>query len=121
MLALMRPLQLLQLGAVSASALGARVALLRAAALFLVVLMSSVVVSRVGVVAFTGLAAPVLARLLGARTLPERLLWSTLAGSGLLLLADTLAHWATSYSGGSLVPRSEERRVGKECRARWWP
>ncbi|HLV78325.1 MAG TPA: Fe(3+)-hydroxamate ABC transporter permease FhuB [Marinobacter sp.] len=104
MLALMRPLQLLQLGAVSASALGARVALLRAAALFLVVLMSSVVVSRVGVVAFTGLAAPVLARLLGARTLPERLLWSTLAGSGLLLLADTLAHWATSYSGGSLVP-----------------
>src|SRR5262249_59006356 len=22
---------------------------------------------------------------------------------------------------GSLRPRSEERRVGKECRSRWWP
>lgn len=104
MLALIRPLQLLQLGQASANSLGARVALLRAAALFLVVIMSSVVVSRVGVVAFIGLAAPVLARLLGARTLTERLCWSTLAGGGLLLLADTLAHWATTLDGGSLVP-----------------
>ncbi|MEP4467128.1 iron chelate uptake ABC transporter family permease subunit, partial [Marinobacter alexandrii] len=65
---LMRPLQLLQLGQASASSLGARVGLLRMLALFLVVLMSATVVSRVGVVAFVGLAAPVLARLLGART-----------------------------------------------------
>ncbi|MCA0914480.1 Fe(3+)-hydroxamate ABC transporter permease FhuB [Marinobacter nauticus] len=104
MLALMRPLQLLQLGQASADSLGAKVSLLRAAALFLVVLMSSVVVSRVGLVAFVGLAAPVLARLLGARTLTERLFWSTLAGGGLLLLADTLAQWATALDGGSLVP-----------------
>ncbi|MGC8121699.1 Fe(3+)-hydroxamate ABC transporter permease FhuB [Marinobacter sp. VGCF2001] len=104
MLTLVRPLQLLQLGQISANSLGARVALLRSVALLLVVLMSSVVVSRVGVVAFVGLAAPVLARLLGARTLTERLLWSTLAGGGLLLLADTLAHWATTLDGGSLVP-----------------
>ncbi|WP_417548594.1 Fe(3+)-hydroxamate ABC transporter permease FhuB [Marinobacter segnicrescens] len=104
LLALLRPLQLLQLGQASANSLGAKVSLLRAAAIFLVVIMSSVVVSRVGVVAFVGLAAPVLARLLGARTLPERLLWSTLAGGGLLLLADTLAHWATTWDGGSLVP-----------------
>src|SRR5690554_1823892 len=83
MVALMRPLQLLQLGQASANSLGA---------------------SRVGVVAFVGLAAPVLARLLGARSLTERLLWSTLAGGGLLLLADTLAHWATTWDGGSLVP-----------------
>ena len=39
MLALMRPLQLLQLGQASADSLGAKVSLLRAAALFLVVLM----------------------------------------------------------------------------------
>ncbi len=104
MLALMRPLQLLQLGQASADSLGAKVSLLRAAALFLVVLMSSVVVSRVGLVAFVGLAAPVLAKLLGARTLTERLFWSTLAGGGLLLLADTLAQWATAWDGGSLVP-----------------
>lgn len=104
MLLLMRPLQLLQLGQASASSLGARVALIRMLALFLVVLMSTTVVSRVGVVAFIGLAAPVLARLLGARTLGSRLLWSTLMGGGLLLLADTLAHWASTWGDGSLVP-----------------
>ncbi|MDR9425598.1 MAG: iron chelate uptake ABC transporter family permease subunit, partial [Marinobacter sp.] len=104
MVALMRPLQLLQLGQASASSLGAKVTLVRGGALFLVVLMSSIVVSRVGVVAFVGLAAPVLARLLGARTLGSRLLWSTLMGGGLLLLADTLAHWASTWGDGSLVP-----------------
>ncbi|CAN0601567.1 unnamed protein product, partial [Ectocarpus sp. 12 AP-2014] len=75
MLALIRPLQLLQLGQASASSLGAKVALVRMLALLLVVVMSTTVVSRVGVVAFIGLAAPVLARLLGARTLGSRLLW----------------------------------------------
>lgn len=104
MLVLMRPLQLLQLGQASASSLGGRVALVRALALFLVVLMSATVVSRVGMVAFVGLAAPVMARLLGARTLGQRLLWSTVMGGGFLLLADTLAHWATTWGGSSLVP-----------------
>ncbi|KPQ27852.1 MAG: iron complex transport system permease protein [Marinobacter excellens HL-55] len=104
MLMLMRPLALLQLGQASASALGAKVALVRGGALLLVVLMSSVVVSRVGVVAFVGLAAPVLAKLLGARSLGERLFWSTITGGGLLLLADTLAHWATTLGNGSIVP-----------------
>lgn len=101
---LMRPLELLQLGSESAHGLGARVDALRLLALFLVVLMSATVVSRVGVVAFVGLAAPVLARLLGARTLRSRLAWSTLLGGGLLLLADTLAQWATTWGNGSLVP-----------------
>lgn len=104
MLLLMRPLQVLQLGQSSASSLGAKVGLVRALALFLVVLMTATVVSRVGVVAFVGLAAPVLARLLGARTLASRLLWSTFMGGGLLLLADTLAHWASTWGDGSLVP-----------------
>jgi iron complex transport system permease protein len=104
MLLLMRPLQVLQLGQTSASSLGAKVGLIRLLALLLVVLMTATVVSRVGVVAFVGLAAPVLARLLGARTLPARLLWSCLLGAGLLLLADTLAHWASTWGDGSLVP-----------------
>jgi iron complex transport system permease protein len=104
MLLLMRPLQVMQLGQASASSLGAKVGLIRVLALLLVVLMSATVVSRVGVVAFIGLAAPVLARLLGARTLSQRLLWSSLLGGGLLLLADTLAHWASTWGDGSLVP-----------------
>ena len=104
MILLMRPLQVMQLGQTSARSLGAQVGLIRVLALFLVVLMSATVVSRVGVVAFIGLAAPVLARLLGARTLSERLIWSSLLGAGLLLLADTLAHWASTWGDGSLVP-----------------
>ncbi len=104
MIALMRPLQILQLGQSSASSLGARVGMIRLLALLLVVLMSATVVSRVGVVAFVGLAAPVLARLLGARTLVARLAWSSVLGAGLLLLADTLAHWASTWGNGSLVP-----------------
>jgi iron complex transport system permease protein len=104
MVLLMRPLQIMQLGQTSARSLGAKVGLIRVLALFLVVLMSATVVSRVGVVAFIGLAAPVLARLLGARTLSERLIWSSLLGAGLLLLADTLAHWASTRGDGSLVP-----------------
>lgn len=104
MLLLLRPLQILQLGQTSANALGAKASLIRMLALFLVVLMTATVVSRVGVVAFVGLAAPVLARLLGARTLVSRLLWSSLLGGSLLLLADTLAHWASSWGDGSLVP-----------------
>ncbi|TYC59306.1 Fe(3+)-hydroxamate ABC transporter permease FhuB [Marinobacter sp. BW6] len=104
MVLLMRPLQVMQLGQTSARSLGAKVGLIRVLALFLVVLMSATVVSRVGVVAFIGLAAPVLARLLGARTLSERLIWSSLLGAGLLLLADTLAHWASTWGDGSLVP-----------------
>ncbi|HKK56096.1 Fe(3+)-hydroxamate ABC transporter permease FhuB [Marinobacter sp.] len=104
MLLLMRPLQVMQLGQASATSLGAKVGLVRVLALLLVVLMSATVVSRVGVVAFIGLAAPVLARLLGARSLGERLLWSCLLGGGLLLLADTLAHWSSTWGDGSLVP-----------------
>jgi len=30
-------------------------------------------------------------------------------------------YWAASCDDGTLVGRSEERRVGKECRSRWSP
>lgn len=104
LLALMRPLQLLQLGDTAAGSLGAKVAWVRGGALFLVVLLCSTVVSRVGAIAFVGLAAPVLARLLGARTIAGRLGWGAVMGGGLLLLADTLAHWASNQGDGSLIP-----------------
>ncbi|MDX1754570.1 MAG: Fe(3+)-hydroxamate ABC transporter permease FhuB [Marinobacter sp.] len=104
MILLMRPLQLLQLGADNAKALGASVTALRFLALALVIVLTASVVSRVGVIAFVGLAAPALARLLGARTLQQHLHWSTLFGAGLLLLSDALAQWATAWSAGDLVP-----------------
>ena len=30
-------------------------------------------------------------------------------------------HLAVSLAGGKVLERSEERRVGKECRSRWSP
>src|SRR5437773_10163330 len=29
--------------------------------------------------------------------------------------------WPLDACGSARIPRSEERRVGKECRSRWWP
>ena len=101
---LMRPLQLLQLGQTTAGALGVSTGLIRSLALTLAVLMSATVVSRVGVIAFIGLAAPVLARLLGVRTSGQRMFWSSVLGAGLLLMADALAQWASTWGDGSLVP-----------------
>ena len=41
----------------------------------------------------------------------------------LLLLPGTCCHWKSNF--GAVIPllaeRSEERRVGKECRSRWSP
>ncbi|MEX1226888.1 MAG: Fe(3+)-hydroxamate ABC transporter permease FhuB [Marinobacter sp.] len=104
LICLLRPLQLLQLGSDSAQALGSRVNVLRLGVILLVIVMTACVVSRVGTIAFVGLAAPALARLLGARTFGQRILWSLLIGSGLLLLADTAAQWATSFGDGQLIP-----------------
>src|SRR5207249_5931740 len=44
------------------------------------------------------------------------------------ILHDELPHpqqsrlrtWFVAKLGLNLIPRSEERRVGKECRTRWW-
>ena len=35
-------------------------------------------------------------------------------------LASAFIMYSNDYNGW-LPPRSEERRVGKECRSRWWP
>ena len=39
---------------------------------------------------------------------------------GFMFQAPTLLEWHTAL-GNVLLPRSEERRVGKECRSRWSP
>src|SRR2546429_8200422 len=46
----------------------------------------------------------------------QRLIWA--AGLGILALAVT---FTIQRGGPVLAPRSEERRVGKECRSRWSP
>ena len=88
-LLILRPLALLDLDDASARARGLDAGRLRALAVGLAVVLSSLVVSTVGVIGFIGLVAPILSRLAGARSLRSRLLGATLIGALLLFLADS--------------------------------
>ncbi|WP_256345057.1 Fe(3+)-hydroxamate ABC transporter permease FhuB [Pseudomonas gingeri] len=83
-----RPLVLLDSGESTARSLGAKVERTRLIALLVAVVLTALVVAQVGVIGFLGLAAPALARLLGARTLYQRLWWSTCIGAAMLSATD---------------------------------
>ena len=103
-LLLWRPLQALDLGAESARSLGLSPGVTRVLALTLAVYLTALTVSHVGVVGFIGLAAPAIVRLLGARTLRQRLLASALSGALLCLVADGIAQQLTQAFGYLLFP-----------------
>lgn len=88
LLALLRPLALLQLGDEVALGLGLSVARLRFVAIAVASTMTAFVVSMVGVIGFVGLVAPAIARLAGARRLGAQLTWSILFGALILLITD---------------------------------
>lgn len=88
-LALLRPMQLLSIGAHTASALGMRVGLMRAAVIAVAVLLTAMVSAEVGLIGFIGLAAPTMVRALGFRREASRLLACMVAGGGLLLVCDS--------------------------------
>lgn len=97
--ALVRPLSLLELGEDGASALGVRLAHVRFLAVAVAVALAALVTSAVGVIGFIGLVAPIVARLAGARRVPELLIWSSLIGATLLLSADVaIQHLAGAFS-----------------------
>jgi len=98
-----RPLGLLELDESSARSLGISVRKLRLMSLGLSVFITASAVSLVGVVGFVGLAAPVIVRLMGARTLTQRLLWAPVFG-GLLLLTTDLFLLQYSARLPSMVP-----------------
>ncbi len=100
--ALARPLMVLSLGPEGAHGLGLRLAPLRFATLLLAVALSALVSAEVGLVGFVGLAAPAIARSLGARTLMQRLMLAPLAGALLLSLADGLLLALAALGGPSL-------------------
>ncbi|CAE6960791.1 Fe(3+)-hydroxamate ABC transporter permease FhuB [Paraburkholderia domus] len=89
LLPLIRPLGLLDLGADGARTLGLPVKLLRVISIGIATGMTAFIVSMVGVIGFVGLVSPVLARLAGARRFGEQLVWSTVLGALILLIADT--------------------------------
>lgn len=90
---LVRPLGLLAMADQGVRSLGASPGGLRLLALGLAIFLSAQVVSQVGVVSLVALAAPLLARLTGARRLGPRLLAASLFGAALLLLADGLVRY----------------------------
>lgn len=100
---LARPLMVLSLGAEGARGLGLAVAPLRMGALALAVGISALVSAELGLIGFVGLAAPALARSLGARTLMQRLLLAPLAGAVVLSLADGLLLGLAAL-GGPVLP-----------------
>lgn len=88
-LGLIRPMQLLAIGADTAGALGMRVGLVRLVVIVVAVLLTAMVSAEVGLIGFIGLAAPTIVRTLGLRTETTRLLACMAAGAGLLLLCDS--------------------------------
>ena len=102
-LPLLRPLALLELDDSGVKSLGVPLRFLRFTTLLLAVYLTACTVSVVGVIGFIGLAAPALVRLLGARTLPQRLLWAALLGALLLCVTD-LAIQRLAGALAELVP-----------------
>lgn len=94
-----RPLSIYATGDTQAKNLGISLSLLLAGTMGSVLLISSFIVSSVGVIGFVGLGAPHLARLAGARRLQDRLLWAPILGMILLWLADELARRLTQVWG----------------------
>jgi iron complex transport system permease protein len=103
LLPLLRPLALLELDDSGVKSLGVPLRFLRIVSLTLSVYLAACVVSVVGVIGFIGLAAPALARLLGARSFAQRLIWAPLLG-GLLLCVTDLGIQRLAGNLAELVP-----------------
>ncbi|MEG3131876.1 Fe(3+)-hydroxamate ABC transporter permease FhuB [Pantoea cypripedii] len=87
-LLILRPLRLLVLDERVTHSIGMPAGLVRGIALLSALVISSLVISVVGVIGFIGLAAPHLAMLAGAKHLRQKLIWSPLLAAGLLWLTD---------------------------------
>jgi len=89
-LLLQRPLNLLALDDAAAKSLGVALHAARLGILVLAVWLAASVTANVGLIGFLGLAAPAIARFLGARTTRQVMIAAPVAGAGLLLFADCL-------------------------------
>jgi iron complex transport system permease protein len=103
MAVLSRPLAVLQIGDDNARARGVSPAMIRKLCIAVAIILSAMVTSHVGVIGFIGLLAPTLARLSGARTPQQHLLWSTLLGAVLLWATDGIVQ-LVSGSLSEFVP-----------------
>lgn len=99
---LVRQLNVLSLGD-AAQGLGIKLQFVRAAALLVAVALATFTVSAVGVIGFLGLAAPAIARGVGARRITTRLVVAPLIGAALLIIVDQVMQIYTANTG-SYVP-----------------
>lgn len=100
---LARPLRVLSVGAETATGLGLNVAHVRLAAMLVAVWLAASVAAELGLIAFVGLAAPALARTLGARGITQLLVVSPLVGALILSIADGLV-LVFAGAGGETFP-----------------
>lgn len=98
-LLMVRPLAALGLDDEGATAIGVNLRRTRVLGLAVAVALSAFVTSAVGMLAFVGLAAPAIARLCGARTLRQRLIWAPLLGAALLCVVDQIARELSRFAG----------------------
>ncbi|MFM0502674.1 Fe(3+)-hydroxamate ABC transporter permease FhuB [Paraburkholderia caffeinilytica] len=105
-LLLRRAFAVFEAGDSTVSSLGVGLQRMRFAALLIALVLTACVVSTVGVIAFVGLAAPMLARLAGARRLGARLAWAPAIGAALLWATDELVRVMSSVElfSAHLVP-----------------
>lgn len=102
-LLILRPLRLLALNEQVTRSIGMPAGVVRGIALLSALVISSLVISVVGVIGFIALAAPHLAALTGAKTLRQKLLWSPLLAAALLWLTDQGVSRLNGI-GGLLLP-----------------
>lgn len=100
---LAQPLRVLSLGAEGAAGLGMNVAAVRLAAVALAVWIAASVSAELGLIGFVGLAAPALARSLGARDMMQVLALSPLIGALILSVCDG-AVLLIAGSSGEMFP-----------------
>ncbi|RRV26371.1 Fe(3+)-hydroxamate ABC transporter permease FhuB [Pseudomonas sp. o96-267] len=98
-----RPLSLLQLGGDAAQGRGLALWPVMLVLFLAALWLCSVSITAVGLIGFIGLLTPNMAKMLGARTARDELLYSALLGALLLLSTDALALLANRLSG-QLVP-----------------
>lgn len=103
---LRRPLAAFAAGDLTAHSLGIDVRRLRLVGLLVTVALAAWVVAAVGVIGFIGLAAPVIARLAGARRAGQRLVWAPLFGALLLWVTDEVVQLLSDsrFFSGHMIP-----------------
>lgn len=110
-LLLIKQLNVLTIGD-AAQGLGIKLQFVRVASLFVAVALTTFTVGAVGIIGFLGLAAPAIARAVGARQIKSRLIIAPLIGAALLVIIDQLLQIYTEKTGNFLPTGAVAALIG---------